>query len=78
MGIAARRLGFLAAGITPLLLATAGHAVILYATPDRNGTPTPGSVAETPWSLQGQWGPFMGTPIAPSSALNRNRPIASL
>src|ERR1051325_2105756 len=66
MGIAARRLGFLAAGLTPLILATAGHAVILYATPDRNTTPAPGSVAEIPWSLQGQWGGFLGTPIAPN------------
>src|SRR3954468_22858459 len=66
MGIAARRLALIAAGLTPSLITTAGHAVILYATPDRNGTPAPGSIAEVPWSLEGQWGPFMGTPIAPS------------
>jgi hypothetical protein len=66
MRIAARRLGFLAAGLTLLLHTTAGHAVILYATPDRNGTPAPGSIAEVPWSLQGNWGGgVLGTPIAP-------------
>jgi hypothetical protein len=66
MQIAVRRAGLLAAGLTPLILATAGHAVILYATADRNGTPAPGSIAEVPWSLQGQWGGFLGTPIAPN------------
>ncbi|HEV8290927.1 MAG TPA: hypothetical protein VGP94_03355, partial [Tepidisphaeraceae bacterium] len=65
MPIAVRRLGFLAAGLTPLIITTAGHAVILYATADRNGTPAPGSIAEIPWSLQGSFGgAFLGTPIA--------------
>src|SRR5215216_3787420 len=66
MAMAVRRLGFLAAGLTPLIITAVGHAVILYGTPDRNGTPAPGSIAETPWSLQGQWGGFLGTPIAPN------------
>src|SRR5215212_2283166 len=66
MGIAARRLALIAAGLTPSLITTAGHAVILYATPDRNGAPAPGSIAEVPWSLQGQRGGFLGTPIAPN------------
>src|SRR3954462_3709547 len=66
MGFAARRLALIAAGLTPSLITTAGHAVILYATPDRNGTPAPGSIAEVPWSLQGQWGGVLGTPIAPN------------
>src|SRR6266702_2742046 len=65
MAIAVRRLGCWAASLTPLIISTAGHAVILYATADRNGTPAPGSIAETPWGLQGQWGgAFLGTPIA--------------
>src|SRR5256885_765522 len=64
MAIAVRRLGCLAACLTPLIITTAGHAVILYATPDRNGTPAPGSIAEVPWSLQGSWGGVLGTPIA--------------
>ncbi len=64
MAIAVRRLGCLAACLTPLIITSAGQAVILYATVDRNGTPAPGSIAEIPWSLQGQWGPFLGTPIA--------------
>src|SRR5882762_5456286 len=66
MAIAVRRLGCVAACLTPLILSAAGHAVILYATADRNGTPAPGSIAETPWNLQGQWGGFLGTPIAPN------------
>ncbi|HEV8379868.1 MAG TPA: hypothetical protein VGP99_13540, partial [Tepidisphaeraceae bacterium] len=67
MPIAVRRLGFLAAGLTPLIITTAGHAVILYATADRNGAPAPGSIAEVPWILQGQFGgAFLGTPIAPN------------
>ncbi|HEV8607714.1 MAG TPA: PEP-CTERM sorting domain-containing protein [Tepidisphaeraceae bacterium] len=66
MRIGVRRLGFLAACFTPLIIPAAGYAVILYATADRNGAPAPGSIAETPWSLQGQWGPFLGTPIAPN------------
>src|SRR5436190_9899459 len=66
MAIAVRRLGYWAASLTPLIISTAGHAVILYATADRNGVPAPGSIAETPWNLQGQWGGFLGTPIAPN------------
>jgi hypothetical protein len=66
MAMAVRRLGFLAAGLTPLIITAAGRAVILYDTPTRNGAPAPGSIAETPWSLQGQWGGFLGTPIAPN------------
>jgi hypothetical protein len=66
MRIGVRRLGFLAACFTPLIIPAAGHAVILYATADRNGAPAPGSVGEIPWNLQGQWGPFLGTPIAPN------------
>ena len=66
MRIAARRLCLLAAGLTPLLITTAGHAVILYATADRNVAPVTGTIAETPWSLEGQWGGFLGTPIAPN------------
>ena len=66
MAFAVRRLARLAASLTPLIITTAGHAVILYATADRNGIPAPGSIAETPWNLQGQWGAFLGTPIAPN------------
>src|SRR6267142_5254559 len=66
MAIAVRRLGCLAACLTPLIITSAGHAVILYATADRNGAPAPGSIAEIPWNLQGQWGAFLGTPIAPN------------
>src|SRR5882672_9608313 len=66
MRMAVRRLGLVAAGLTPLIITSAGRAVILYGTPDRNGAPAPGSIAETPWNLQGQWGGFLGTPIAPN------------
>src|SRR5687767_9450 len=66
MPIAVRRLVCLAACLTPLIFTSAGHAVILYATADRNGVPAPGSIAEVPWNLQGQWGGFLGTPIAPN------------
>jgi hypothetical protein len=66
MAIAVRRLAVWAASLTPLIITTAGHAVIYMPRPTRNGAPAPGSIAETPWSLQGQWGPFLGTPIAPN------------
>src|SRR4051794_29196342 len=72
MALPVRRLGALAACLTPLIITSAGHAVILYATPDRNGAPALGSIAETPWSLQGQWGQFLGTPIAPNYFLTAN------
>ena len=66
MQTAARRLGLLAACFSPLILTAAGQAVILYSTATRNGTPAPDSVAAIPWSLQGQYGQFLGTPIAPN------------
>ncbi len=55
-----------------LLLLTLGstpqaRAVILYGTDDpaANTTAPSGSLANSGWQLQGQWGQFLGTPIAP-------------
>jgi hypothetical protein len=43
------------------------RAVILFGTDDpaANTTAPIGSVANTAWSYEGQWGGFLGTPIAP-------------
>jgi len=45
--------------------ATVSHGVILYSSPTRNTTPPSGSLAGSGWQYQGQWGEFLGTPIAP-------------
>ena len=51
------------------ICAGSAHAVII----DNNGTvtrntapPAPGSVADAAWQLEGQWGGYLGTPIAPN------------
>lgn len=52
-----------------LLLAVApARAVILAATgdPTRNTTAPGGALTNSGWQLQGQWGSFLGTPIAPT------------
>jgi len=43
------------------------HAIILFGTgdPTANTTAPVGSVANTAWNYEGQWGGFLGTPIAP-------------
>jgi hypothetical protein len=43
------------------------RAIILFGTgdPTANTTAPVGSVANIPWNYQGQWGGFLGTPIAP-------------
>jgi hypothetical protein len=42
-------------------------AVILFSTadPEHNTTPPAGALSGSGWELQGLWGPFLGTPIAP-------------
>lgn len=63
-----RRFGaaiFIAAAISVSTPQT--HAVILYGTDDpaANTTAPIGSVANSAWSYEGQWGGNLGTPIAP-------------
>lgn len=50
------------------LLATGSQAVILFSTgdPEANTTPPPRELGGQGWELQGQWGGFLGTPIAPA------------
>lgn len=49
------------------LLATNAQAVILFSTgdPEANTSPPPREQGGEGWELQGQWGRFLGTPIAP-------------
>jgi hypothetical protein len=52
-------IAFLSAGGMP------AEAVILYRTGDITAnTTTPGGDRDTPWSLEGTWGNFLGTPIS--------------
>jgi hypothetical protein len=54
-------IAFLSAGGMP------AEAVILYRTGDITAnTTTPGGDRDTPWSLEGTWGNFLGTPISPN------------
>ncbi len=48
-----------------LSLSAAANAVILYSTANRNTSPPGGTLAGSGWQYQGQWGEFLGTPIAP-------------
>lgn len=50
-----------------LLVATTSHAVIFQSTDDPtfNTTAPTGALAQSGWELQGEWGSFLGTPIAP-------------
>ena len=47
-----------------LLCAASARAVILFAT-EANTTPPEGELAGSGWQYQGDWGAFLGTPIAP-------------
>jgi hypothetical protein len=55
-----------------LVLFLAGHlrsdAIVFFATadPDHNTTAPPGELASSGWELQGLWGAYLGTPIAPN------------
>ncbi|HAV62989.1 MAG TPA: hypothetical protein DCY13_11565 [Verrucomicrobiales bacterium] len=53
---------------TALCLAQTGPAVIFHSTDDPayNTTAPTGALADSGWNLQGRWGAFLGTPIAPN------------
>ena len=58
--------------VTVLLASGAvGSAVILHSTgdPARNTTPPTGSLTNSGWQYQGQWGAYLGTPISPKHFL---------
>src|SRR5688500_13969451 len=71
MASAGWRPGLWAVCLTPLILAPAAEAVILYSSPTRNTSPT-GTIAEGPWNLTGTWGSFLGTPIASDYFITAN------
>jgi hypothetical protein len=54
------------ASVVLTLAASSAHAVILYSQPDRNVSPPTGKLAGSGWQWEGQFGSFLGTPIAPS------------
>lgn len=47
------------------LSASSAHAVVLYRSATRNTSAPSGAFANSGWDLQGEWGGFLGTPIAP-------------
>ena len=47
------------------LLPAAAHAVIVYGPQTRNTTVPTGSFPNSGWQYEGNWGSFLGTPIAP-------------
>ncbi|MGE5611140.1 MAG: PEP-CTERM sorting domain-containing protein [Bacillota bacterium] len=49
-----------------LFCAIPARAVILYSSENRNETPSADSIAYPAWQLEGQFGSFLGTPIAPN------------
>ena len=54
-----------AMGAAALLHVCETQAVILYRSPTRNTTAPTGTLANSGWQYQGQFGAFLGTPIAP-------------
>lgn len=58
----------LAAGCLTLIMLAPGRAVILYGTSNilANTTAPTGSLLGSGWQYQGNWGAFLGTPIAPN------------
>jgi hypothetical protein len=50
-----------------LAVPSVASAIILYGSgdPQRNTTPPTGSLTNSGWQFQGQWGGFLGTPISP-------------
>ncbi len=61
---AKRSLGLVLAWVALGLLAPRAQAVILFAKADRNTRPPHASLVESGWQWQGQFGAFLGTPIA--------------
>jgi hypothetical protein len=59
------------AGIVPIAAERAG-AVILYRSEQRNLTAPTGAFTNSGWQLQGQYGAFLGTPIAPHYFITAN------
>ncbi len=64
----AKHLLRVAATLLFLCSLAAGRAVIFFSTadPDHNTLPPTGDLAQSGWALEGLWGGFLGTPIAPS------------
>jgi len=56
----------------PLVAPAWAAGVITYGDPGRNGPPSPQSLAYGPWQLTGQFGAFVGTPIAANYFLTAN------
>src|SRR3954447_4882069 len=63
-----RNLSLLALTLIVFSSARVSHAVILYRSATRNTSPPTGSLLNSGWQFEGQWGNFLGTPIAPTGA----------
>ena len=50
--------------ISAMFCAGSAQAVILFSKSDRNTRPPHGSLVNSGWQWQGQFGSFLGTPIA--------------
>lgn len=58
---------FLAVSAAMACLPTRAGAIVFYSTPDpgHNTSPPTGTLADSGWQWQGNWGGFLGTPIGP-------------
>ena len=57
------------ASVVLTLASSSAQAIVLYSQPDRNMSAPVGKLASSGWQWQGQFGSFLGTPIAPNYSI---------